>query len=206
MSITNPCTSFGRRPGRVGGFSLVEVMIALIVLSVGLLGIARMQSLAMSSTSIASQRALAALQAESLAASMHANRGYWTNGDPAGSSLTIQGTTFTYTTGFANLSAAGNPACTSTAVPCTPVQVAAHDLNVWVNGQGGLGGLQRLLPGDNAIIACGTLTPLACTITISWAENATGVNAQQAATQAANRAAGTQASLQNPTYTLYVEP
>lgn len=206
MSIGQQSASRGGSSIRIRGFSLVEVMVALIVLSVGLLGIARMQSLAMSSTSIASQRALAALQAESLAASMHANRGYWTNGDPAGSTLTIQGTTFTYTTGFAALSAAGTPACTSTATPCTPVQVAAHDLNVWVNGQGGLGGLLRLLPGDNAIISCGTLTPLACTITISWAENATGVNAQEAAAEAANQAAGTQASLQNPTYTLYVEP
>jgi type IV pilus assembly protein PilV len=186
-----PC----RRQSRCEGFSLIEVMVALIVLSVGLLGIARMQSLALSSTSIASQRALAAIEAESLAAAMHENRGYWTAGDPAGSTVSIQGVAFTYTSGFAALSAAGAPACTSTAVPCTPVQMAGHDLQAWAVA------LQALLPSDNAIIACGTLTPLSCTITISWSENAVAINKQEAAAEAAG-----QATLQNPVYTLYVAP
>ncbi len=59
------------------GFSLVEVMVALVVLSIGLLGIAKMQALSLSSTTIASMRSLAALEASSLAAAMHENRGYW---------------------------------------------------------------------------------------------------------------------------------
>jgi type IV pilus assembly protein PilV len=206
VTIPNRCGCAAGRPGRLQGFSLIEVLVALIVLSVGLLGIARMQSLALSSTSIASQRALAAIEAESLAAAMHANRGYWTVGDPAGSKLTIQGATFTYNNGFPLLSAAGNPACNSTATPCTPTQLAAHDLKVWATGQAGVGGLQALLPGDTAVITCGALTPLSCTITISWVENAVAVNSQEAAAEAAAQTAGTPASMQNPVYTLYVEP
>jgi prepilin-type N-terminal cleavage/methylation domain-containing protein len=61
----------------VRGFSLIEVLVALIVVSVGLLGIAKMQAVAYSSTGVASKRSLAAIEAASLASSMHANRAYW---------------------------------------------------------------------------------------------------------------------------------
>src|SRR5262249_11240834 len=62
------------------GFSLVEVMVALAITAVGLLGLAKMESLAVSSTQVASARSLAAIQASSLAAAMHANPGYWASG------------------------------------------------------------------------------------------------------------------------------
>jgi type IV pilus assembly protein PilV len=75
-----------------GGFSLVEVMVALIVMSIGLLGIAKMQAAALSNTAIARTRSLAAIEAASLAASMHANRGYWSSPAVA-ASITIQGAT-----------------------------------------------------------------------------------------------------------------
>ena len=58
------------------GFSLVEVLVALVVLGVGLLGIAKLQGASFSNTAIAARRSLAALEADSLAASMHVNRGY----------------------------------------------------------------------------------------------------------------------------------
>ena len=59
------------------GFTLVEVLVALIIIGVGMLGIAKIQALAYASTGTAALRALAALEASSLAASMRANRGYW---------------------------------------------------------------------------------------------------------------------------------
>ena len=65
-------TRFGAR-----GFSLIEVLVALVVVSIGLLGIAKMQAIAYSSTGVASKRSLAAIEAASLASSMHANRAYW---------------------------------------------------------------------------------------------------------------------------------
>jgi type IV pilus assembly protein PilV len=179
------------------GFSLIEVMVALIVLSVGLLGIARMQSLALSSTSVASQRSMAAIEAESLAASMHENRGYWTNADPAGATITIQGTTLSVSGGATALSAAVGTNCLwSGAAPCTVAQIAAYDLNLWAND------LKGILPGDQATIKCGTVTPVSCTINIAWAESAVAANATQATVQAAN----TQSTVQNSTYTLYVQP
>ena len=53
---------------RSHGFSLLEVMIALVVLSVGLLGILKLEASAVSSTNIAAKRSIAALEAASLAA------------------------------------------------------------------------------------------------------------------------------------------
>src|ERR1700730_15922206 len=61
------------RPQR--GFTLIEVMVAVIVLSAGLRGVAKMQALALSSTNVANVRSIAAIEAASLAATMHENRG-----------------------------------------------------------------------------------------------------------------------------------
>lgn len=191
------------------GFSLIEVMVALIVLCVGLLGIARMQSLALSSTTVAAQRSLAAVEADSLAAMMHANRGYWTNADPANATIQISGNTFTFN-GAPALAAAGNPLpCVSpaVAVSCTPTVLAAYELHDWATQ------LQSMLPGNFAQIQCGTNTPVSCLVTITWAENGVAVNAQEAGAaaqaQTANttgQAANTSITMQNPTYTLYVQP
>ena len=66
----------GRSP-RQAGFSLIEVMVALVVCSIGLLGLAKMESLALSSEDLSGNRTIAAIEASSLAAMMHADRGYW---------------------------------------------------------------------------------------------------------------------------------
>src|SRR5271169_198769 len=66
--------------GRSAGFTLIEIMVALIVTSIGLLGIAKLQALAYASTGSAAVRSLVALQAAGLAASMHVNRSYWAAG------------------------------------------------------------------------------------------------------------------------------
>jgi type IV pilus assembly protein PilV len=171
-----------RRSSR--GFSLVEVMVALIVCSVGMLGLAKMESLAISSTNVASDRALAAIQASSLAAAMHANRGYWGAGlAPA--------VTLVDATPANNFS--GAPDCTTSgAGACSPDQMRQSDLKQWAIA------LQTLLPGYRATITCVTASvPVNCTIQIQWAENAVAINAQQKVDIA---------NLQGPTYVLYVQP
>src|SRR5580700_12341596 len=70
------------------GFSLIEVMVALIIIAVGMLGIAKMQALALSTTESSGVRSLVAIEAASLAASMHANRDYWV-GNPPPASFTV---------------------------------------------------------------------------------------------------------------------
>jgi type IV pilus assembly protein PilV len=180
------------------GFSLIEVLVSLVIVSVGLLGIAKMQALAYASTGVASKRSIAAIQAASLAASMSANRAYWA-AQTAPTLTTVTGLAVASTDG--TLAAPKDCTKTSGAVPCTPAGVAAYDVQSWAKG------LQPLLTNDKASIACITLNvPVNCTITLTWTENEVAINSQEAAAAAAALAAGTPAALQLPSYTLYVQP
>lgn len=169
------------------GFSLVEVLVALIVLAVGLLGIAKMEALAISNISVANRRSLAAIQAQSLADAMHLNRGFWSTAAANAAVITVSGTTVT------NAPVTPWPDCTfGKNAPCTPAGLASYDLQQWANN------LSLLLPNDQATITCNNSAPIDCLITISWSEEAVAMNNAQVQT-------GTSA-IQNPTYTLYVEP
>lgn len=182
-------------PVRARGFSLVEVLIALIVLSVGLLGIAKMEALALSSTTVSSRRALAAIEADSLADAMHVNRGYWA-ANAAAVNITVSGTTVT------NPPASPTPDCSGAGAPCTSAGLAAYDLQQWANT------VSSLLPSFQATVQCNASTPVECSIQLQWSEQAVGMNNGQAlaASTPATETGGTAAAIQNPTYTLYVEP
>jgi type IV pilus modification protein PilV len=64
----------------MGGFSMVEVMVTVIVVVFGLLGLVKMQGLAISATANSSRRGLAAIEADSLANAMQVNHAYWAQG------------------------------------------------------------------------------------------------------------------------------
>jgi type IV pilus assembly protein PilV len=189
------------------GFSLIEVLVALIVVSVGLLGIAKMQAIAYSSTGVAGKRSLAAIEAASLASAMHANRAYWSVSGVAPVSTTITGAAVSASTDPALLAATDCTLAGAGPSGCTPSALAAYDLN-GVNGWAPT--LKQLLgTSDQATIACVNPVfplPVTCTVTISWSENQVALNTQEAA--AANTAAqtNTPAVLQLPSYTLYIEP
>jgi type IV pilus assembly protein PilV len=187
------------------GFTLIEVLVALIVTCIGLLGIAKLQALVYANTGSASTRSLVAIQASGLAAAMHANRLYWAAGAaPSPITITSTGstTTITESTSTLNGTAAATTDCNLTGstvtLPCTPAVLAAHDLHIWANGLAGL------LPGvtPTTTITCPPVSiPLTCTIQVTWSEKTVNLNAQSAA-GTTQGAAGTFA----PTYTLYVEP
>ena len=183
-------------PVRARGFTLIEVLVALIVTGIGLLGIAKIQALVYANTGSASVRSLVAIQASSLAAVMHANRAYWAGLAP--SPLTITGRTISDNT--LNTSATGASDCNLTGstvpLPCTPALLAAYDLHTWANG------INALLPSANptTTITCQNI-PVNCAIQIQWNEKTVSLNAQSA-TGAISGLAGTFA----PTYILYVEP
>jgi type IV pilus assembly protein PilV len=167
---------------RARGFSLMEVMVALVVSTVGLLGLAKMEALAMSSTGVASSRSLAAIEASSLAAAMHANPGYWQAG-VAPASILISTASNPY--------AAAAPCTLTGASSCAPAAMAANDLNQWAGAVG------NVLPGYLATISCSQANfPVTCTIQLQWTENGVAVSAQQ--TQMSN--------LVTPTYVLFVQP
>jgi type IV pilus assembly protein PilV len=178
------------------GFSLLEVMVALVVISVGLLGILKLEAAAVASTTVAAKRSLAAIEAPSLAASMHANRGYWTSFDASNAVINFNNTVITTLTGAPNLlaSIAAAPNCATPATPCSVTDMAAYDLIDWATN-----GMRPLLRNFTAQIACSIVTPVTCNININWTESAVATNAQEAA-------AAQTAAFQKPSYTLYVEP
>jgi type IV pilus assembly protein PilV len=184
------------RAGRAGtrGFSLVEVLVALIIIGVGMLGIAKIQALAYASTATASLRSLAAIEASSLAAAMRANRNYWsTAAATAPQTISVTGNVVTAST---DAQLIGSAVDCSVSVCSVSAQLAAYDLSQWGKS------LNALLPADTASVVCQppvTLAyPVGCSITVSWVERNGGINAQsQGATVTAMTA---------PSYTLYVEP
>ena len=174
---------------RMRGFSLLEVMVALIVVSVGMLGIAKMHALAFASTGSASMRSLAAIEAASLASMMRANRGYWAAG-AAPPVITITGTTISDAT-LAGTAATVTYCMKGANTPCSPATLAAYDLHRWAAA------LNAILPTPSATVSCPVIAPpISCTIQINWVEKTVAINAQ-----AANGPA-----MQAPTYVLYVEP
>jgi type IV pilus assembly protein PilV len=183
-------------PGRQQrGFSLVEVLVALIVIAVGMLGIAKMHALALSSTGSAGTRSLIALEAAGLAASMHADRDYWDSTSQLVTNVTVNG-------GTASVDVFPSAQTCSTA--CSSSQMAAYDL------QNFGAALAQIVPAANATIGCqNSSVPQSCTITITWLENIAGMSTATSSTaisSATISSAPTSNLLQQPQYILYVEP
>jgi type IV pilus assembly protein PilV len=184
-----------RSPARqgAGGFTLIEVLVALIITAIGLLGIAKIEALAFANTGSASTRSLVAIQAAGLASAMHANRAYWGLG-LAPSPFTITGTVISDATLAATAPLGTECNLGGALAPCTPASLAAFDLHTWATA------LNGLLPGSNPIttITCAGTLPVNCTVAVTWNEKTVSLNAQATA--------NTTAATFSPTYTLYVEP
>jgi type IV pilus assembly protein PilV len=199
------------------GFSLIEIMVAVVVICVGLLGIAKMQALAVSSTTTARLRAMAAFQAASLASAMHSNRVFWASAAAVASSpMTItfpgaaplNGVTIT-PAGFAQADTAcivtvatANAACGTAAGAQT---LAGFDLQRWGEALVPPGGIS-LLPNLTTQITCqGAIQPASCIIQMWWTEQTGTINSSEQSTAIVDtsiNAAGNNLDY----YTLYVEP
>lgn len=134
-----------RRTNSNTGFTLIEVLISMLILAVGLLGLAGMQATGLRNNLSAFHRTQATQLAYDLADRMRANI--------ADAGLYIASTYFTVAPG----AAATTPGCTTTA-GCTAAQMAQQDLNEWNNNL-------TVLP-----LATGTVGVAAniYTITIRW--------------------------------------
>ena len=172
------------------------MLVAILVVSLGLLGLAKMEALAISNTQISSSRSLIALQASSMAAAMQGNKGYWAAG-VAPNTFSTAGSAVTDGTGVLNATVA---TCASTTTPtapvCTPAQLAAFDLQSWATGMAGQ------FPSYAANFTCNNLAgaPVSCTINIIWSEKYVALNRTTATGSAAS--GGAQTATQS--YTLYV--
>ena len=131
----------------VAGFTLIETMVALLVISVGMIGVAVLHGQALSASGTAIRRSQAVGLASDIADRIRVNRG----------------------AEVAYQNAAADNNCDDPTggggVDCTPAQMAAHDLFLW-EAQ-----LAQLLPGGLGDVEVDTTTtPTTYTVTISWNE------------------------------------
>lgn len=115
-----PCT-VRRRPmsPRERGFSLLEVMIAVLIVSVGLLGLAGLQALALKNNTSASQRTIATQLAYDMTDRMRANFAAVLSGD------------YVYAIYSATNVAGQTTASCLTTAGCTSTQMAQEDIYEW---------------------------------------------------------------------------
>ena len=143
------------------GFTLIEVMIAMFVTAIGLLGLAKMQALAISSTQGAGSRSMVALQVGSLVSAMHANKVFW-NSTSVPATFSAAGTAITDASSTLNATVP-NSGCTTGA--CTPAQMAANDFQQWVTS------MNQQFPTYSAKVDCNMTVPVSCEIYVTFVEN-----------------------------------
>lgn len=142
-AVTQRSPQHVRRSGQ-SGFTLVEAMVALVVLSVGMMGVAALHGQGLSAGRTAQLRTSAINLTADMADRIRVNR----------------------TGGIAYQGAAANNNCDpGGGVDCSPAQMAAHDLFTWNQG------VAAALPNGAGVIAFdgGTIPPT-YTITVSWDE------------------------------------
>lgn len=136
------------RKSKQPGFTLLEVLITLVILSIGLLGLAGLQAVGLSQNHSAYHRSQATQAAYSIADQMRANQAASAN----------------YLTGFM-LPSAATVQAGCTAGGCSAAQMAENDLFEWNET------MTNTLPGGIGTI---TLAGTVVTITINWDDNRDG--------------------------------
>ena len=133
------------------GITIIEVLIAMLILAVGLLGMASLQVRAVSDTSNASYRSIAIYYANDMADRMRANGTGITNGN------------------YNSAAGGSEKAACLTAAGCSSADMAIHDKWEWSQNLG------RSLPGGTGTIA---VNAGVYTVDVSWtdrvAQDATG--------------------------------
>jgi type IV pilus assembly protein PilV len=130
------------------GFTLLEVLVAIIVLSLGLLGLAGLQAASLRNNQIAYYRAIATQQTYDMADRIRANQ--------AGVALGS----------YNNLTATipADPDCVTNT--CTPAQIAVADHSQWNNNNA------RMLPAGTGTVA--SVAGGSFNITVMWTEKDMG--------------------------------
>lgn len=146
------------------GFTLMEVLVALAVLSIGLLGMAGMQLFSLTSNYDAYLRTQATYFAYDLIDKMRANRAETLTGGYDSALSSIPGS-------FTN--------CQTTSAACTPSQLATFEVTQWKCALGSYAGnavcvaplnMTTILPsGDGSVTRAGN----DITVTVQWLDRGT---------------------------------
>ena len=129
------------------GFTLIEVLIAMVVLAIGLLGLAGLQATGLKNNQSAYYRSQATQLAYDIADRMRANVTTANN----------------YLTTFMDPADAATQAdCETVSTTCTPADMAENDLFEWNSALTG-----TLPSGAGTIAIAGNVV----TVTVSWSEN-----------------------------------
>jgi type IV pilus assembly protein PilV len=138
--------------GRNNGFSLIEVLVAIVVLSIGLLGLAGLQTAGLKANNSAYQRTQASILANEMLDRMRANR------------VGLQASL--YDDPYAGGTPA-DPGCSTSG--CSVANMADYDVYYWETS------LSNTLPsGQGAITGNGAGSIF--TITVMWDDNRSGVS------------------------------
>ena len=147
-----------RAMNKNAGFTLIEVLIAMVVLAVGLLGLAGLQATSLRNNQSAYNRSQATQLAYDLADRMRANSSL-----VKGNYLTI------FMAPSAATCATGDTPCTACAAmanPCTPAQMSVKDLFEWNLALAGT------LPSGTGEV---TITGAVYAIRVNWDDNHDGM-------------------------------
>lgn len=137
---------------RIVGFSLLEVLISLVIMSVGLLGIAGLMTGTLKSNDSAAMRTQATVMAYNIIDRMRTNISGATNGS------------YATTMPAAPSAATSTPAtCTGSGAGCTSTTLATYDIGQWEYE------LAHALPqGRGSIATAATSNATAVTVTVLW--------------------------------------
>jgi type IV pilus assembly protein PilV len=148
--LLRPMTTLTKSPvTRPDGFTLVEVLVALLVLSVGLLGLAALQTTGLRFTHQSEQRTQAIIQAYDILDRIRANP--------------VARGTGAYDVVSLGYIAGSYASCLAPGTPCTPAQMATYDISEWNKANARL--LSQGLGSISAVAATGIRT-----VTIEWME------------------------------------
>jgi len=158
------------------GFTLIEILIAVVILSIGLLGMAGIQLKGLRGITSSTLRSEASIMVNDIAERIHANTG---GVSVAGAAQNLHYSNVDTTT----INCGALPAlCSATpGVPVVPACVntggansmASSDIFEFACGLNGAGGVNNLLPGGSATISCNTAgCPFGSelTVNVNWAE------------------------------------
>ena len=143
-----------RHPENQRGFTLLEVLIALLVLSIGLLGLAALQTVGLRSNQMASMRTQAIQTAYDISDRMRAN--------PEG----VDNQDYVIATTDADPTYTASEDCEL--IDCDATQMATYDLALWRDK------VRELPGGQSQIVRSVVGTVVIHTITVFWDEERTG--------------------------------